>query len=275
MSPAVICIGVLFVAPIFYSFYLAFTNLQLVGPAAQAFHFTGLTNIRRLAGDPTFIQSLWLTAIFVGGSAIFGCTVVGMILALLMQKALAPIRLGMAGIVLFAWVLPEVTVAFVWYAFSQSGGTLGILTGSKQDFLSTMPMLIICLANLWRQVAFSMLLFAAGLRNVPEEVLAAAEVEGASAVRRFFSITLPIMRPTIITNFLLVTLMNLSTFTLIYVMTQGGPNNATAITGVYMYIVGFTFDSLGYAAAISLALIAVGAAFSLLYARTLKDEVAV
>ena len=134
-----------------------------------------------------------------------------------------------------AWVVPEVAAALMWYAFAQSGGTLGLLLGQPNtDFLSTHPLLIVSVANLWRHVAFSMLMFAAALSNLPPDVLEAAEIEGASAWRRLISIKLPIMRPTIVTNLLLVTISNLSTFTLIYVMTQGGPGTDTTTLAIYV-----------------------------------------
>src|SRR5436305_351544 len=81
--------------------------------------------------------------------------------------------------------------------------------------------------------------------NLPPEVLEAAGMEGASLLRRLFTLVLPMMRGTIVTNLLLVTIGNLSTFTLIWVMTQGGPGSATSILPVYMYLVSFSFSDLG------------------------------
>jgi multiple sugar transport system permease protein len=89
-----------------------------------------------------------------------------------------------------------------------------------------------------------------------------------------FSVTLPIMRPTIVTNLLLITLGTLSDFTLIFAMTQGGPGNDTSTLPVYMYIEAFQFNELGYGTAIALALIVIGALFSLLYVRQLRPELA-
>ena len=133
-------------------------------------------------------------------------------------------------------------------------------------------MLIVCIANAWRNTAFSMLVFSAGLRNVPEEVNEAGQLEGAGYWRRLFSVTIPIMRPTIFTNLLLITLATLSDFTLIFAMTQGGPGNDTAILPVYSYIEAFQFNELGYGTAIALALIVLGGLFSLLYVRHLRPE---
>ncbi len=125
-----------------------------------------------------------------------------------------------------------------------------------------------CVANAWRGCAFSMLVFTAGLRAVPGEVDEAAQLEGASYWRRLFSVILPILRPTIMTTLLLITLGTLSDFTLIFAMTQGGPGNDTTILPVYMYIEAFQFNALGYGTAIALALIVIAALFSFLYVRS-------
>jgi multiple sugar transport system permease protein len=196
-----------------------------------------------------------------------------MVLALLLRNAVIPIRLVVGSIVIVAWVLPEITVALVWYAFSQAGGTLSILLGHREtNFLVLTPMLIVSLANLWRNVAFSMLVFSAGLRNLPTEVLEAAEVEGASVWRRYRQVILPLMRPTILTNLLLVTILNLSEFTLIYAMTQGGPGIETMTLPLYVYQEAFVFHQLGYGTAISLVLVLIGAVFSLLFVRAARSQ---
>jgi multiple sugar transport system permease protein len=274
ITPSALLLGVLFAYPIGYAIYLAFTNLELIGPTAHTWQFTGLTNVTRLIHDPTFWHSTLLTVIFVVGSGIIAQTVLGMALALLMRRALRALRVSVGIVVVLAWIIPEISAAFVFYAFGTSGGLLSQVVGRpKEDFLSTLPMLIVCVGNVWRNAAFSMLVFTAGLRNVSEEIEEAAELEGASYWRRLFSVILPVMRSTIVTNLLLLTLLNLSDFTLIYVMTQGGPGTSTAILPVYMYIQAFQFNNLGYGSMIALALVLLGALLSLVYVRQLRDEV--
>lgn len=274
LTPGMALLGLLFAFPIGYAVYLAFTNLQLVGLNAQNYWWTGLTNVRRMAHDAVFWHSVRITVIFLVGSAIVGQSVLGMALALLMRRALAVVRLSVGAIVVGVWVLPEITAALIWYAFSQAHGTLAIATGHPTtNFLVAAPLLIVSVANLWRNVAFSMLVYSAGLRNLPTEVGEAAELEGASAARRLFAVTLPLLRPTIVTNLLLVTLLNLSEFTLIYAMTQGGPGVATMTLPLYVYQQAFTFYSLGYGTAIALVLVVLGALFSLVFVRASRTEV--
>jgi multiple sugar transport system permease protein len=223
--------------------------------------------------DPTFWYSVKLTLIFVIGSGIIAQTVLGLALALLGQRVNVVVRSSVGAVVILAWVLPEITVAFVWYSFSQAGGTLSHLFGTPHsDLLSTLPLLVVCMANAWRGTAFSMLVLSAGLRNVPGEVDEAAQLEGAGYWRRLFTVTLPIIRPTLMINLLLVTLGTISDFTLIFAMTQGGPGNQTAILPVYMYIEAFQFNQLGYGTAIALTLVLIGAILSIAYIRQLRPE---
>jgi len=223
--------------------------------------------------DPTFWYSVKLTLVFVIGSGIIAQTVLGLALALLGQRVNVVVRASVGSVVILAWVLPEITVAFVWYSFSQGGGTLSHLFGTpNSDLLSTLPMLVVCMANAWRGTAFSMLVLSAGLRNVPHEVDEAAQLEGAGYWRRLFTVTLPIIRPTLMINLLLVTLGTISDFTLIFAMTQGGPGNQTAILPVYMYIEAFQFNQLGYGTAIALTLVLIGAILSIAYIRQLRPE---
>jgi len=274
LAPAVAVLGLLFVFPVVYAGYLGFTNLALVGSRSRDYTFTGLDNVTRMMGDYVFTNGAWLTILFVVGSAIVGQSVLGMLLALLLRNAHFSVRAVVGSVVIVAWVLPEITVALIWYAFSQAGGTLSILLHRPDtDFLVVVPMLIVSIANLWRNVAFSMLVFSAGLRNLPTEVLEAAEVEGASAFRRFRTVVLPLLKPTIVTNLLLVTILNLSEFTLIYAMTQGGPGNETMTLPLYVYQQAFVFHQLGYGTAISLVLVVIGAVFSLLFVRASRTQI--
>lgn len=273
LTPAAALLIGLFLVPVGYAIYLGFTNLELLGPTAQNYSFTGVANLSRLVHDPVFWSSVKLTLIFVVGSGIVAQTILGLALALLGQRAHISVRASVGSVVVLAWVLPEICVAFIWYAFSQAGGTLSILTGKpNDDLLSTVPLLIVSVANAWRGTAFSMLVLSAGLRNVPQEADEAAQLEGASYWKRLLRVTLPIMRPTLMINMLLITLGTISDFTLIFAMTQGGPGNQTAILPVYMYIEAFQFNALGYGTTIALALMVIGALLSVFYIRQLRPE---
>jgi multiple sugar transport system permease protein len=273
LTPAGVILGIFFIAPMVYAIYLAFTNLELLGPTAQHFSFTGTANFLRMIHDPVFWYSLKLTLIFVVLSGVVAQTVLGLALALLAQRAHFVVKTSVGAIVVLAWVVPEIAAAFMWFAFAQAHGILSDVIGRpSDDLLAYSAMVVVCVANAWRGTAFSMLILSAGLRNVPVEVEEAAQLEGASYWRRLTRITLPMIRPTIMTNMILVTLGTLSDFTLVYAMTGGGPGNATSILPVYMYIQGFTFNQLGYATMLALVLVLLGALLSVFYIRQLRPE---
>jgi multiple sugar transport system permease protein len=128
-------------------------------------------------------------------------------------------------------------------------------------------MLIVTLANVWSQTGFAMLVLGAALRNIPREVLEAADMEDASRWQRFRLITLPMLRPTIVTTVLLITLISLANFALIYVMTQGGPGNSTNILPLYSYQQAFEFNNLAYGAIIGNVMVLICAIFGVIYVR--------
>jgi multiple sugar transport system permease protein len=273
LLPALALLVVLFLIPVGYAFYLGFTNLRLIGPTSLHYHWTGLSNLRQLGQDNVFPKSVELTAIFVSGS-IIGTVIVGLALAMLMRSAHGVLRIVVGGVVVVAWMMPAVTAGMTWYASTTAGGTFGTLAGlSSSDFLHNQPMLIVTLANTWSQCGFAMLVFAAALRTIPGEVIEAATLENASAVQRFRMVILPLLRPTIVTMVLLVTLLTLANFALIYIMTEGGPGNATDILPVYSYQQAFSFDNLAYGALIGDVMVIIATVLGFAYVRAARARV--
>ena len=273
LGPAVLLLLIFFAGPLLWSVYTAFTNMALSGSSSTA--FTGLTNFRRMFSDPAFINSLELTVIFVLGSAVIGQNLLGMLLALIMRGRGGVVRTIVNGVVIGAWVVPEVVAGFAWYAFLYKTGTLNAILGHlglSQNWLYTTPMLAIILANTWRGTAFSMLVYSAALSDVPPELLESAAVDGASTWQRLRYVTLPLIRRAIVSNLMLITLQTLADFTLIYVMTGGGPGTKSSTTPLYMYQEAFQFYQLGYGTAMALVLLLLGGLFSLIYLRLIKLE---
>jgi multiple sugar transport system permease protein len=249
LVPALALLLVLFLFPIAYAGYLGLTNLQLIGPSAINYRFTGFWNVQRLGRDDEFTHSLLLTIEFVVGAGAFAATIGGLVLALLMEKATPVIRTVVGALAMLACILPPATVAVVWFAVSTAGGVLPWMTGdSSRDLLYGFPMTIVSAANAWSLCGLSMLMFAAGLKNIPQDMYEAALLEGASARQSFLRITLPMLRPTIMTSVLLMTLLSFGNFTLVFMLTGGGPENATNILPIYSYTQGFRFENLGYGA---------------------------
>jgi multiple sugar transport system permease protein len=273
LLPAIALLAALFVGPVIYSFYLGFTNLQLIGPTSRNYSFTGMTNVTRLIHDSVFHQSLYLTAFFVIGSAVIGATLVGLLLALAMQNALGGTRLVVGGVVIVCFVMPPIVVALAWYAAATSHGTYtGLFGDPGGDFLAAAPRVVVSAANAWNLTGLSMILFGAALRNIPGEILESAQMENANAVQRFFRITLPLLRPTLVTTILLMTLLALANFTVVYVMTAGGPGTSTMILPVYSYLQAFQYDNLGYGALIGDAMVVLAAILSFIYVRLARSR---
>ena len=267
LSPAFILLIVLFLIPMAYAIYLGLTNLTLVGPDALKWGFTGTQNLVRLKEDSEFWSSLRITGIFIVGS-IVGVIVVGYGLASLLMRARAFMRIVVGGIVVIAWMMPAVTAGMTWYASTTGGGTFATITGmSHSNFLDSQPLLIVTLANIWSMTGFAMLVMGAALRNIPSEAIEAAIVENASVWQRFRMIVLPLMRPTIIAVVLLVALLSLANFSLIYIMTQGGPGTATNILPLYSYQQAFSFNNLAYGALIGNVMVVIASIFGVLYVR--------
>jgi len=135
-----------------------------------------------------------------------------------------------------------------------------------------MPILAVCLANVWRGTAFSLMVFTAAINDVPQELVEAAEMDGAGPWQRLWRVVLPVIRPSILTNLMLITLQTLSVFGLIYTMTRGGPGNKSETLPIFMYQQAFQNSLIGYGTAIALVLLVVGALFSVVYIRLLKLE---
>ncbi|MGC2484776.1 MAG: sugar ABC transporter permease [Acidimicrobiales bacterium] len=267
MTPAFALLIVLFLIPMGYAIYLGLTNLTLVGPDAVKWGFTGTQNLVRLKSDTEFWNSLEITGFFIGGS-IVGVIVVGYGLATLLMRARPWMRILVGGVVVIAWMMPAVTAGMTWYASTTGSGTFATLTGLKNsNFLDAQPLLIVTLANIWSMTGFAMLVLGAGLRNIPGEAIEAAIVENASTWQRFRKIILPLMRPTIIAVVLLVALLSLANFSLIYIMTQGGPGTATNILPLYSYQQAFTFNNLAYGALIGNVMVLIATIFGVLYVR--------
>lgn len=271
--PGAILIAGAFLYGVGYSLYLGFTNLSLLGPTAQHYSWTGLANLRFMLHDHTFYSSLWLTFLFVFGSGVVGATFFGLAIAVLMQRTLAGIRFFTAGIAMIAFMLPPITIAVIWYAASVTNGTFATLAGHPNaDPLFSAPLLFVSLANMWSLTGLTMLLFGAALRNIPSDITEAASLEGAGAMRRFFSITLPLLKPTIITSALLMTLLSLGNFTIVWLMTAGGPQDATMILPVYSYQQGFQFNHLAYGALLGNVMVLLSAIFGYGYVRLARGR---
>ncbi|GAA4031740.1 sugar ABC transporter permease [Arthrobacter methylotrophus] len=272
--PSVLLLALFLLGPVLWSFYASFTNAALSGKAALNPQWIGLDNYARMLTDSVFPLSAWLTVVFVAVSAILGQNALGLVIALLMTRSGGATASLVGTAVVSSWVLPEIVAAFAAYAYFSQDGTLNQLLGMLgvrgANWLYAFPMGAVILANVWRGTAFSMLVYRAALSQVPRDISEAALMDGARGWQRLAFITLPIIRGSIATNLMLITLQTLAVFTLIWVMTAGGPSNASTTLPVLAYQEAFKLGDIGYGTAIASVLILLGMVFGAVYVRLLR-----
>src|SRR5690625_3418259 len=210
MWPALLLLIGFMLGPILYSIYLAFTDNAIRGEGASETSFVGLDNFIDAFTDGGFWNSVALTIVFTVVSAVIGQNILGMILALLMERANRVITFLVTSIVIGCWILPEVVAGYLLYTFFADEGSLNTILGAiglpPQHRRLSAPINAVAFTNIWRGIAFSMLVYSAALSSVPSDVYASAAIHGAGPLHRFWSVTVPILRPAIATNLMLITL---------------------------------------------------------------------
>jgi multiple sugar transport system permease protein len=278
IAPALVLVGIFLVFPAVWTLYLGLLDYSLTGASAQSPTFVGLQNYTDALADPLFTNSLYLTLLYVGFSAVLGQNVLGFLLAWYFRSAPRPVRATLTVLVLLAWILPGSVVAFLWQALlDRENGTLNTLlhtTGTAWTI--DHPMAVIIIFNIWRGTAFSMLLYSAALNTVPPSHLEVARMAGARQWQQLRDIVLPTIRRHILTNTLLITLWTFNDFTP-YLLTGGGPDNRSETLPVYIYKTAILNGRLGYGSAISLLLLLANLVIAVVYIRLLRggnDEAA-
>ena len=271
--PALLLVGAFLVFPAVWTLYLGLTDYRLSGTAAANPQFVGLSNYATALGDPQFRNSLWLTILFVLGSAIIGQTCMGFGIAWTVRSVPRMVRAVIETLVLLAWILPSSVVAYLWITYLARGdGTLNtILQTQGKDWLLAHPMLSIIVFNTWRGAAFSMLLFSAALNAVPPSQLETARLSGASTLQQFRDVVFPHIRGHILTNTLLISLWTFNDFSP-FLLTKGGPNHASETLPIFIYNSAVPGGQLGYASAISLIMLLINLVIALFYLRLLKER---
>lgn len=264
--PALLPILLLSVAPLVRGIYLGFTDSQ-AGLGLKT-HFTGLDNYRDLIHDDLFINSFKIGLIWAGSvTAIQFVLALG--LALLLSQPIHGRWLA-RSLALVPWAMPSVIVAIMWRLFFQpQAGILNELLyrahlpGSQIDWLSdfgwALPAVI--LVGVWTGMPQTTIALLAGVQSIRDDLHEAAAVDGASALRRFWTITLPQLKPVIIAITTLDFIWNFNSFGTVWVLTQGGPGHATELPMLFAYNEAFKYGMFGYASALGNAMVLVIAGF--------------
>ncbi|HEX6014169.1 MAG TPA: sugar ABC transporter permease [Geminicoccaceae bacterium] len=241
--------------PMVLSLGLGFFSVSGFG----SFRFVGLANYRRMLADPLFLTSLRVTLTYV--LVLVPCLYVsGLGLALLIQRKL-PLRAAFRCMFFMPHMVSLVVVGLVWQVVLLDkigvANRLAVLVGIGSFSWLGDPrfaLAAIILVSVWFLMGYYMVIFLAGLEDIPKEYYEAAKIDGAGPLAMFFSITLPLLKPTsffILLVSMVAAVAGFQTFDLIYIMTKGGPANATTLVIYYIYEQAFQFNEYGYAAALA------------------------
>ena len=278
LLPSLLLLLAFVIYPAIYSVYLSFTNEALTGAAARAPRLVGSRNYVRLFNDAKFWNALFVTFVFVLGSAIIGQFVLGLVSALALRRRLM-FRTLFSSIILLPNAAPEVVAGFMWIYMLAGGdhATLSRIVSffglPTADWLQVFPLTMIIVVNTWRGIATAMILLTAGLSTIPQEIYEAARMDGATPSQMFRRITVPLMMPTILLYMLISTVSTIAVFGLVYALTRGGPGGATELISIYIYNQSFTAYQLGYGAAVAVIALLVSLVLGIAYVRAAKVEI--
>ncbi|HEX6681350.1 MAG TPA: sugar ABC transporter permease [Candidatus Limnocylindrales bacterium] len=267
IAPALLLIGVFLVFPGVWTLYIGATNFRLTGVAARTPDFVGLDNYRAALGDETFYHSLWLTLLFVFGSAVIGQNGLGFTLAWALRDTRKWLKRTLETLVLLAWILPSSVVAFLWVAMlDRDGGTINEMLGNTPGvaWIVEYPLLSIIIFNIWRGTAFSMMLYSAALSSVPPSHLETARLAGATGTQTLRDVVLPHIRRYALTNTLLITLWTFNDFTPFLITAT---DYDAQIIATYIYERAIVAGEMGYSGAISLLVLLINLLLALFYLR--------
>lgn len=253
--PAGLLILGLVAYPFCYALLLSLTAKQAGVPG----QFVGFRNFADLFRGEIFLHTI-RNSLFFTGAAVVCKTVLGLGLALLLQRAMVGRRV-LRGMILLPWVVPStLSVLGWWWLFDPISGVINLglmklgLIAQRIPWLSDpgWAMAAVIIVNVWRGLPFFAISFLAGLVSIPEELYEAAHIDGAGGVACFARITLPLLRPVLGVIILYSIIMTVSDFNIVYILTRGGPMHSTHLFATFAYEMGLASGDLGKGAAISL-----------------------
>jgi ABC-type sugar transport system permease subunit len=244
-----------------------------------AYPFVGLRNYRTMLADPEFWGSLGRTGYFTLVTLVFELTF-GVLLGVLLNLKFRG-RALVRGIMIIPWAVPTVVSGALWrWIFNGDYGALNALLtqlhlihGYKQ-WLGTpwLALHMIMIEDIWKFTPFVALFVLAGLSTIPDELYEAAMMDGAGAVRRFLSITLPLLTPVILVTAVLRTIDDFRLFDIVYVMTRGGPANGTETAAYYTYTRAFSDQSFGLGSALAITITLITLVVTFMYMKLVGDS---
>jgi len=280
LLPAVVYLLVVIGYPLFDTIRMAFQEVTLRTLASGHRPFNGLENFRNVLHAPAFPMALQNSLVFTISSVFFQF-LIGLGLALLLNERF-PLRHLFRGLLISGWRIPPIVsgTIFLWlfnYDFGFINFLLlkvGIIHEPVRWLLkSDYALASVIITNIWLGIPFNVILLASGLTGLPEDVYEAATVDGATRTQKLIHLTIPMLKPTILATLMLGFIYTLRVFDVIWVMTGGGPVNATEVLPTLAYRESFNRFNFGEGAAISVIMLGMLFVIALLYIRTTAEEV--
>lgn len=278
--PAVIYMLVFIGYPIIYNWIISFQDVTATTLGSKAREFAGLNNYKAVFADLTFRKALLNTFLYT-----IGCLVIqfslGFLFAMFFTKKFTlskPIR----GFIVISWMLPVTVTALVFkFMLAEGNGIINTILMNLHIIDKPVGWLLngntamwgLIIANSWVGIPFNMLLLTTGLNNIPADTYEAAAIDGASGMQKFWKITIPLLKSTIMSVLILGFVLTFKVFDLVYVMTGGGPVDATEVLSTYSYKLSFQLFHFGEGAAVANVLFICLFLVALVYLKTIsKDE---
>ena len=271
LLPAIIILFVFLFFPLLWNIYISLHDVSIL-TIIKEWEFVGFENFNSIFEDPNFFNSLKVTIVFVFGTVLlqFG---IGLLIAILLNQQIRASGL-FRTLFIIPWTVSTVITGFSFkFLFDDNFGIINygiekLGLDSIQWFSDTaLAIWIIIIANTWYGTPFTILFLTAGLLSINPTLYEAAIIDGATKFRRFVYITLPLLKPFILTNLILVTVWTINFFDLQLIMTNGGPLFSTTTMSLYMYKQAFEFGYFSEGAAVGILLIIMNIAVAFVYLR--------
>lgn len=273
LGPAILLIVGVTLIPIFYAFYTSMHSTEF----ARIGEFIGLKNYVDILTSSKGWNSIFNSVIYVLMSLALVIPL-GTAAAVWLNRKLRG-RVVYRTLIIIPWVLSQTVTAllFKWLLNSNYGPVSYLwyrLTGAKADFFNTAlaAKITVVAANVWNSFPIVLILILAALQGISADIYEAAQVDGATPSQSFWRITLPLLKPTILTSVVLQSMEYFNMVTLIYTLTSGGPFDATQTLSVLAFKEGFDYWHLGYGSACSIIILLLNMLFSIIYIRILKQK---
>lgn len=277
LLPVLVVLLLLFGYPLINSIVMAFQNYKLTAP--NDIYFNGFENFKKLFGDPDGLMILKNSIIYVVIS-VAGQFMLGLTLALALKKQFKGRGLYQS-IVFLPWAFSGFVVGLIFrWSFNGEYGVvnnllmkLGIIDNNIA-WLGTpgYSLAVVIIAMIWMGIPFFAIMILAALQSIPADVYEAADVDGCGTVRQFFQITLPYIKPTLITTVLLRTIWIFNSLDLVVIITDGGPANSSQTLPAYMYSKAFGSYDFGFAAALGVMLMIILGLYALIFLKVTKYD---